>query len=370
MADRSLHLITTEINHMLENINTWSVSLKELIKIRRMLLNNPDADKELYDIIDVYSELYYAVGTPDNSKPTRTVTSKKTVNHRAARDVDTRGGTARDVDTVEIEDDDEDVDTFLQNVIKDERKTKNMPHNTTDMPKNMTEMQKAALNVITNAELEAKQMDDIINARRRQMEKDMRNPPKKPVKFTVSDTAVEEPVVENNEEEVVVDEAENTEDEEVLVEIDLDAAEEKEKESLETKLNNVMANINADSNIRKLIDMQKEQPIFNVMSGDANSTPAVNSTPVVNSTPNPAIKPNSTPVVKFNTPEIPEFDPKFGPLYSLTAKQRKDLSFKWFKRAVSIVDEQLATNPASPNTRARLIREETFKQQEDYLSQF
>ena len=270
MADRSLLIISKEIHNMLENLNTWSVALKELLKIRRTLLNNPTADQELYDIIDVFSELYYA----NDSKP--------------------RSVKVKPADTSN----DEDVDNFLQSVVKEERKSKNI----TSAP--MTDMQQAALNVLNNAEEEAKQMDAMINARRNQMEEDMRNPPSKPVKFLVDET----------------------------VEIDMEP-------NLESALNTAMSNINNDPSIHPVVAMQKEQPIL------------------------------PKPVVKFNTPEVPEFDKKYGPLFSMTATQRNRLFQDWFKQAVTNVDSQL-TGPVSPNTRDRLIREETTRQQDRYLESF
>ena len=200
------------------------------------------------------------------------------------------------------QDNSDDVDTFLQKVIKEEHPVAKKS--------NMTEMQQAALSVLQNAEQEAKQMDAMINARRNQMEHDMLHPPTNPVKFTVND---DHPI-----------------------------------DNLENDLNAAMANINADTSIHPLVSMQKDQSIFTELPKEQ------------------AVKP----VVKFTTPEVPEFDKKYGPLFSLTAPQRNKLFQQWFKQAVTHVDAHIASNPVSPTTRDRLIREETTRLQDSYLENY
>ena len=72
------------------------------------------------------------------------------------------------------------------------------------------------------------------------------------------------------------------------------------------------------------------------------------------------------PIIQQKT-DVPEFDPKYGPLYRMSAYQRKKMYQKWFQQAISNVDEQISNNLVSPKTRDRLIREETSRLQENYL---
>ncbi len=324
MSNRTLQVLSAEMRNMLENLNTWSVSLKELIKIKRTLLKSPTADSELYDIMDVYSELYYAEYSKTSNAPTGT---RKIVKHKPRRNSNDKSDTDIDVD-VEVTDgehSDVDVDDFLQKVIKEEQRSRVSRDKPAGAP--LTETQKAALRVLDTADQEGKKMDALINARRAQMERDMSNPPVKPVNFTVTDCDIKEPAKPS--------ESNSDSDGEVLEEV---VIEEAPQSNLENELKTVMSNITADTTMHPLVAMQKENSIF-----------------------------NEPPAVKFTTPDPPEFDPKYGPLFSLTAPQRKKLFYQWFKRATVSVDEQLANNPVSPNTRNRLIREETTRLQDTYL---
>lgn len=304
MTERSVRILTTEIHNMMENLNTWSVALKNLLVIRRTLLNNPTADQELYDIIDVYSQLYYATYSGEDTQTPRIVKriTKKVENNTDESEVD--------------------IDDFLQTVIKEEHGGKE---------KKLTNMQQAALKVLDDAEQDAKQMDAIINSRRAQMENQMQNPPAKPVKFLTND-------VDNN-----PDESEG----EIIEEVEITKEKNTMAEDLENALKTTMSNISNDPTMHPLIEMQKNQSIF---TGIQNY--------------------DKPPAVKFNTPEIPEFDRKYGPLFSLTAPQRNKLYQRWFKQATINVDSQLNNQPVSPNTRNRLIREETTRMQDSYLESF
>jgi hypothetical protein len=369
---------------MLENLNTWSVSLKELIKIRRLLIRNPEADKELYDIIDVYSELYYAEYSETASgsvvHPRRKVVRKQQNNSAESTDVESDGEDVSNNGRLQPRADnvaemdanpDEDIDNFLQSVIKEEHKPTARQQKSGG---NMTDMQKAALKVLDTAELEAKQMDAIINARRKQMEKDMHNPPVKPVNFTVSDTVHTEPAVnskENKDDEDPENENADPEDGEVIEEIEITDGLELEQPhnivhpstlDLENALKSVMSNITNDPSMHPLISMQKEQSIFAGLPGYTEQQPDLSSVPVMQEIP-PTAEKNKI----FKTPEVPEFDPKYGPLFSMTAYQRAKLYKRWFTQAAINVDAQTAAEPVSPNTRHRLIREETTRLQNDYL---
>ena len=59
MKNRALKSLSKEISSISENINTWAVSLKHLIKLRRNLLSNKKADSDLYMVADAFSKLFY-----------------------------------------------------------------------------------------------------------------------------------------------------------------------------------------------------------------------------------------------------------------------------------------------------------------------
>ncbi len=427
MTNRATKALAKEIAIAAENINTWAVNIKELIKLRRKLLKKPKADADLYTIADAFSRLFYKGHTKAVDYHVDSDSSEsEDPGSDADSDADSDAGLdsesepeTRDISkhrkhrkTQETEKD-VDVDEFLREVVAAEQNAK---EGLKPDPKKMTKMQQAAYKVLAEEDREVKDMDDLMSKRRKQMLKDMRNPPVAPVKFTLDvdktlDSKTGKPIPEclPREDNLTDSEASG----EIIDECDVsesesDAGSDKDATmkntlvnenakhpsvlELENALRDAMANITADATMHPLIAMQKESPLFAGLPGydtaaDSQANDLLKSFGVTQTTTNTnTIKskhitesdasacstrapPNAT---KFNTPDVPEFDPKYGPLYRMTPKERSEMQQKWFKQAIVNVDAQLQAKkqPTSPNSRNRLIREETTRIQETFLETY
>lgn len=374
MKNRALKSLSKEISSISENINTWAVSLKHLIKLRRKLLSNKKADSDLYMVADAFSKLFYknhakvneyhldsdSESDPDPESDSESNSPRST---RKRRDPHKK--------EEDQEDQEEDIDETLRKIIASEARisqSDNQP-----LPKNLkiTPMQKAALDVLTAEEQEAKDLASRMARKREKLARDMNKPqPRAPVKFTLDvdktlDPKTGKPIdcgvyAKDDSEDEVLDEV--SIDENSSTESDSDAEEipqENKKDikhpsavDLETALNNVMKNVLDDTSLHPIIAMQKENPLFNGLPGFENTT---------EHTPQPQIQPQHN-----TTQESYDFDPKYGPLLKLSAYARKQLQYKWFTQAKQNVDAHIAEHPVSPRTRDRLIREETTRLQDLY----
>jgi len=382
MKNRALKSLSKEISSISENINTWAVSLKHLIKLRRKLLNNKKADSDLYMVADAFSKLFYknqakvneyhldsdSESDSDSKSDSESDSPRST---RQRRDPHDQKDHQKDCS----EDQEEDIDETLRKIIASEAwisQSDNQP-----LPKNLkiTPMQKAALDVLTAEEQEAKDLASRMARKREKLARDMNKPqPRAPVKFTLDvdktlDPKTGKPIdcgvyAKDDSEDEVLDEV--SIDENSSTESDSDAEEipqENKKDikhpsavDLETALNNVMKNVLDDTSLHPIIAMQKENPLFNGLPGFENTT---------EHTPQPQPQPQNQ-IQKNITQESYDFDPKYGPLLKLSAYARKQLQYKWFTQAKQNVDAHIAEHPVSPRTRDRLIREETTRLQDLY----
>lgn len=445
MANRALHSLSKEIDDISENINTWAVSLKSLIKLRRALLKNSKADRDLYVIADAFSKLFYkghakvdtrhvdSDSDSDSGSGSGSESDSNTESNNTGSDSDSNTESANNTPRKNSKqnkqnkhhkqsptepDADIDVDEFLREVVAAEQTAKD--GKIQKPTAGMSKMQQAALKVLAEEDREVKDMDLLMAKRRRKMEEDMRKPqPTRPVKFTLDvdktlDPKTGLPLFEDKQEdsedgEVLAEEDISGSDSEVEVEVEAEVEVKVPKHSkvlkpaklqkpakvlldenteddailsgtlandkakhpsvldLENALKNAMANITADESLHPLIAMQKDSPLFAGLPGFTDSGDSVCANPVMSNPGNPSNPAVQTAHTTFSTPDPPEFDPKYGPLYRMTAPQRAKMFQQWFKRASTNVDSQLSKNPASPTTRNRLIREETFRLQENYL---
>ncbi len=418
MTNRALKSLSNEIDSVSENINTWVVSLKSLIKLRRKLLGNSKADKDLYVVADAFSKLFYkghvkvdnrhidSDSDSDSDSDDDADEPNADVNDDAESESDVDVGSESDSDldviaqkknktrkskqqsTAENVDADVDVDEFLREVVAAEHAAADGKPKVSK--KNMSKMQLAALKVLSEEDREVKDMDDLMAQRRIKMERDMQKPqPTRPVKFTLDidktlDPKSGLPIHEN---------IDNIDDGEILEEISIheesnlaeskpaDAQKEMSVVELENAIKETMKAINSDTKLHPLLSMQKDSPLFAGLPGfDANGnnqdSTAQDPTKELHSqfgVQSPAVLMNSNTAksantaVTFLTPETPEFDPKFGPLYKFTADQRKKMFYQWFKQATVNVDNQLEGKLVDTATRDRLIREETTRIQDNYL---
>lgn len=390
MKNRALKSLSKEISSISENLNTWAVSLKHLIKLRRKLLNNKKADSDLYMVADAFSKLFYknhanvneyhldsdSGSDSDSESDSESNSPKSSRKHRDPQDQEDH---QKDCS----EDQEEDIDETLRKIIASEARTSQSDNQ--PLPKNLkiTPMQKAALDVLTAEEQEAKDLASRMARKREKLARDMNKPqPRAPVKFTLDvdktlDPKTGKPIdcgvyAKDDSEDEVLDEVSIDENS------DSDSAEvpqENKKDikhpsavDLETALNNVMKNVLDDTSLHPIIAMQKENPLFNGLPGFENTT---------EHTPQsifgvPLNVPQSQPQSQTQKPqhnttqESYDFDPKYGPLLKLSAYARKQLQYKWFTQAKENVDAHIAEHPVSPRTRDRLIREETTRLQDLY----
>ncbi len=377
MTHRTLKVLSDEINRVSENINTWVVSLKGLIKIRRTLLGNTKADKDLYLAADAFSKLFYKGhldSDSDNSETHETVNPKGQVENSTKKDHDM---------------DDDALAAYLCDAVSTEKVAADNPELS---KKNMSKMQLAALKVLSDGEKELKEMDDLMTRRRIQMEKDLQNPqPTRPVMFTLDVDKTLDPHTGKPIHEIHAT-CRQDEDGDILEEVSIDGDEPPAKlhpilamqqellsglndagvmlggvssndaemsiTQLENETKNIIDKINSNTNMYPISDAQKESPDMTADNNQPKSRFGVQS---------PEVLMNVRTPVKFLTPETPEFDPKFGPLYRFTPEQRKKMYYQWFKQATVNVDNQLTDKKVDAETRNRLIREETTRIQNDYL---
>lgn len=332
MTNRALKSLSKEISAISENLNTWAVSLKHLIKLRRNLLNNKKADSDLYLVADAFSKLFYK-------------NHAKVDNYHVNSDSEQEDQELTTNESQNAHDfQEEDIDETLRKIVANEK------------PKSkLTDMQLAALETLTAEEKEAEELNNQINRRRAQLNANMQKAqPSAPVKFTVdvdktldpkTGKPIEYEVDDNSDNGTILDEASLDSDNGKKTLITNTESNYLSNGNLLTTLNEVMSKMNNDKSLHPIIAMQKETPLFNGLPGFENT--AVKSEPV-------------------KVDGISNFNPKFTPLLKLTAHARKELQYKWFKQAIENVNIQTRDLPISPKTRDRLIREETTRQQEYY----
>jgi hypothetical protein len=351
MTERSVKSISKEINHIASNISTWSTALKKLIQIKRLLTEDPFIDSTLFDLADSFEDLFYNGIT---EKVVRRQYKPKQQPKRSVKSVDSNSESSSEASEIEVETEsqpnnrqaarptpeaDVDVNEFLREVVAAEHAAQSgapaVPTN------NMSKMQLAALKVLEEERKEAEDMDALIAERRKKMEQEMmKPPPARPIKF-LSETDSEDG-----------DDSGDDSEGEILDEV----------------------SIHSDTNapaLHPLIMMQQNNNLFKGMDGlDPNAQPEVSIVDRLEAMLDNASdqQPTVAPVpVVFTTPEPPEFDPKYGPLFSLSLTQRNKLFYKWFQTASKNVDDQIQGKNITPRTRDRLIREETSRLQDEYL---
>ena len=407
MKNRALKSLSKEISSVSENLNTWAVFLKHLIKLRRKLIGSKKADSDLYIVADAFSKLFYKNHAKVNE--CHIDSDSEDDSDSASRGTsDTNSPRKLQCNAKNIEE--EDIDETLRKIIASETRTSRS--NNQELPenlKNITPMQQAALSVLTIEEQEAEDLANRMSRKREKLARDMHKPqPCAPVKFTLDvdktlDPKTGKPIdccVHSKD-----DSKDDSSDDEVLDEVSIDNSDiESDAESnaesnaeseeipqknkkdvkhpsavdLETALKTVMKNVLDDTSLHPIIAMQKDNPLFNGLPGFDNNTgtafcaPTVSAPTVSAPTVSALIASNNVstdaPQKKSEntTQESYEFDPKYGPLLKLSAYARKQLQYKWFTRAKENVDAHVAEHPVSPRTRDQLIREETTRLQDLY----
>lgn len=372
MTNRATKSISKEIAKVSENLNTWSVLLKQLIKLRRLLLNNHNVDSDLYMVANAFSKLFYKnqakvndyhLDSDSEAEAESEADAEAEVNSEVDQDTGSDSNEKRrkqnQKKSVEMEStEEEDVDEILRKIIASESTS-------VARTRKVTPMQQAALNTLTIGEQEAKELDDLMEKKRRQLERDMNKPqPKAPVKFTLDidktlDAETGRPI------DCCVYPTVSDEDElgEILEEESIKSDVHPITTNLEKELTAAMIGINNDKSIHPILAMQAEDNIF---SGLPELDPSVENVQNESKESNKSKEPQSEHVSYQESQASQEFDPKYGPLLKLSAYARKRLQYKWFNQAKKNVDVQTSEHPVSPSTRDRLIREETTRLQDYY----
>jgi hypothetical protein len=230
MSNRSIVSINKEIHKCLENINTWSLAAQKLIGVKRNLLSNNRVDAKFYTLLkamedafyneDLSSDKVYVDDSDDNSSNDEYEKYHKSnkiyrgrMKERKARrekrlkkdksensevensevensevensEVENSGVENSGVEKIKNEDDlESDIDAILNREAKKDEKIIRASLNQKN-GNNLTKEQLAALQVLDQHEKEQEDLDEYIMERRKQMQKDMKNPPKSEIKFTL-----------------------------------------------------------------------------------------------------------------------------------------------------------------------------------------
>ncbi len=424
MINRALKSLADEINKVSENLNTWAVMLKQLIKLRRKLLRTPSADRDLYTVADAFSKLFYKNGAKVDEYHL-----DSDLDSDVDSDVDEDSdGSDLPEDDLDIQDD-SDVDLSSKvgsygssrqshvsskvgnygssrqshvsskagsygssrqshvsskagsyvsgqadhrpkrkNKSKQNQKTK--ARDSTDMfltdnATKISDMQKAALSVLSEEEQAAAELAEHMEQKRKEYAASAAKgpPPSAPIRFTLDIDKTLDPVTG-----LPIDCSVVRSDDEYTV---------------------------FEENVHPLIAMQKKEPLIGQVNGENTFSRQDNLDNSTSPTTLPAVElrdqtqkdnpakndvsggvdisqnapqSDSRPT---NTAHVTEVDhnPKYGPLFRLSANKRRELQYSWFQQAISTIDAQIKNNelgPITPRTRDKLIRDETTKLQDLY----
>jgi len=366
MNSRAIKAVDKQIQECLENLNTWSSLLKRFIKLNRQLSGNHVAHKKAYKLAGEISKLHYQDFDSDSDLDSDLESYDENPKRNRRKGTDKEESKE---DKTKTPTEDIDVDEFLHEVIRAEKERADGKK----PPGKLTKMQEAARKVLTVEDLEAKELDEHVSRRRKQMQEDMANPPKKDVKFTL-DIDAKDDSESDSESGEVLEEVEIYSDTEDAAGIktgtQTSGVKHPAEADLETSLKSIMKNVYDDASMHPLIAMQNEAPLFDGLPGLDTQSEQANTqlNTQSNTQPIPSRPDNlKIPEVKFISVDTPPDNARMGPLYKLTTYQRKNLLQKFFLQAKKNVELQLGGQSVSQEKFNELVKGESDRILYDYV---
>ncbi len=224
MSNRTLRSLNVSLKECLENTNLWATKACDLIRLKRSILRNKHIDSKFYLLAKAFNDVYYNENVSDQNvyEMSAHKTSHKTSHKvRSSRrpvlsDNSSYYGTSEEDSPkshkkkYNTESEEDITDTLRReaatikkqitdkqnNKRKNEEKTNKRKSSTSsdsevstdEHLKNikLTDFQRKSLEALKLQEKESNDMGEYIMQRRKQMQEDMKHPPKSKIKFTLS----------------------------------------------------------------------------------------------------------------------------------------------------------------------------------------